>query len=381
MIQLHSRGEPDSVQVPIVGVVRWARDSEVLGVYKTREEAFGEAFAPRAVVRTRVGTAPSSWSELNLPTVIVEDSIQPLSNGDVISLTTSGRVDTMFRGGSDHNSLFVTEQCNSYCLMCSQPPRRVDDLEHFLTLNARAVGLMPKDVRYLGITGGEPTLLGTRLADLVKLCRSALPDTYLTILSNGRRFADGSLANAIAATADDHVLFTIPLYADNELRHDYIVQASGAFNETVMGFYNLAALGVRSEVRVVLHRESVDRLPQLARFIQNNLPFVEQVAFMGLEMTGLARANEDLLWIEPPEYMPGLFEAIDHLSSFGIRASIYNLPRCVVPKSLWPFLRLSISDWKREYLPACSGCSERNHCGGLFGTSSRLSLSLRPFSS
>jgi His-Xaa-Ser system radical SAM maturase HxsC len=235
---------------------------------------------------------------------------------------------------------------------------------------------MPQQLQYLGITGGEPTLLGTRLADLLRLCRQILPQTQLAVLSNGRRLADSALATAIGAAADERMLFTIPLYADNELRHDYIVQAAGAFNDTMLGFYNLAAVGVRSEVRVVLHRESIDRLPQLARFIQRNLPFVEQVAFMGLEMTGLARAHEDLLWIEPPDYMPRLAEAVNHLASLGTRVSIYNLPRCLVTEPLWPYLRQSISDWKREYLPVCAGCAERSECGGLFGTSSRLSCLL-----
>jgi His-Xaa-Ser system radical SAM maturase HxsC len=232
---------------------------------------------------------------------------------------------------------------------------------------------MPSSVEVLGITGGEPTLLGERLADLISLCRSALPSTQIEILSNGRRFAKPAFAQTISRVADEHVLFTIPLYADNAPAHDYVVQASGAFVETVSGLYNVAALGVRCELRVVLHRETVNRLPQLARFIQKNLPFVEQVAFMGLEMVGLARANEPTLWIEPPEYMEALNEAVEHLTTFGMRCSIYNLQRCLVPTNLWPYCRISISDWKREYAEECNGCSARSECGGLFGTSSRVS--------
>jgi His-Xaa-Ser system radical SAM maturase HxsC len=378
MIRLSSRGIVEGVDTPIVGVVRWIRNGDLLAVFKSRADALGDTREAAALV-CRVGvTVPDSDGLTFLPRLTVPDEIQPLADGDVVALQPYGRIDTMFRSNSLHNTLFITEQCNSYCLMCSQPPRRVDDLDHFLMLNSRTVRLMPSDVPVLGITGGEPTLLGPRLADLVRLCRSALPSAQIDILSNGRNLADERLAATIAASADERVLFTIPLYADNAIRHDYVVQAEGAFNETVLGFYNLAALGVRSEVRVVLHRESVQRLPHLARFAQKNLPFVEQVVFMGLEMIGLARAHEERVWIEPPEYMPALHEAIDHLVSLGMRVSIYNLPRCLVPPALWPYLRQSISDWKREYLPACQRCSERMECGGLFGTSSRLSSLLHP---
>jgi His-Xaa-Ser system radical SAM maturase HxsC len=378
MIALSSRGTAHGMESTLVGVARWHTPGEVLGVYRSRAELDTSAATPAAVVLSSGTEVPPDWAALRVPQVVLGGAIQPLSTGDVVALQPSGRVDTLFRGGSHHNSLFVTEQCNSYCLMCSQPPRRVEDLEYFLTLNARAVRLMPLDVEILGITGGEPTLLGSRLADLLRLCRSALPTAQIDVLSNGRRLAAWELAAGIGEVSDDRMIFTIPLYADNPLRHDYVVQSPGAFNETIRGFYNLANAGVRSEVRVVLHRESVQRLPQLARFVQKNLPFVEQVAFMGLEMTGLARAHEDLLWIEPPEYMPTLTEAVQYLADLGIPASIYNIPRCLAPAALWPHLRRSISDWKREYLPACDGCQERAACGGLFGTSSRLSAFIRP---
>lgn len=374
MIRLSSRGVAARVNSPIVGVVRWLSAGNVVGVFRSRADALGNgSVLPAAIICAAGASIRTSDALAELPRVTVAEEIQPLATGDVVAVHESGRIDTMFRVESNHNSLFVTEQCNSYCLMCSQPPRRVDDLEHHLTLNVRALRLMPDNVAVLGITGGEPTLLETRLADLIRLCRITLPAAQIEILSNGRKLADEKLAVAIAASSDNNVLFTIPLYADNSLRHDYIVQAEGAFNETILGFYNLASLGVRSEVRVVLHRESVTRLPQLARFVQKNLPFVEQVAFMGLEVTGLARAHGELLWVEPPDYMEALQEAIDHLVGFGVRASIYNLPRCLVPPRLWPYLQHSISDWKREFGEVCNGCRERTNCGGLFGTSSRVS--------
>lgn len=315
------------------------------------------------------------------PGVEALGSLEHLGAGDIVAVHPSGRVDTLFRTSSPNNSLFVTERCNSRCLMCSQPPRPVDDIDYFFALNTALVSMLPASLPTLGVTGGEPTLLGSKLVELIRHVMSALPGTQLEILSNGRAFSRGAFAMEVAGVATERTLFTIPLYSDYAPQHDYVVQARGAFAETVTGLHNLARFGVRAEIRVVLHRQSVDRLPALARFIHRNLPFVEHVAFMGLEHTGYARLHDDLLWIEPPEYAVPLQDAAEYLTAFGFPVSLYNLQHCLVPQALWPHLRTSISDWKREYLPGCDACALRSECGGVFGTSRRQSAFLRPISS
>src|SRR5450755_1812421 len=42
-----------------------------------------------------------------------------LTDDDVVQLAPSGIVRVLFRRSSRHNTILVTEQCNSYCLMCS----------------------------------------------------------------------------------------------------------------------------------------------------------------------------------------------------------------------------------------------------------------------
>jgi MoaA/NifB/PqqE/SkfB family radical SAM enzyme len=84
------------------------------------------------------------------------------------------------------------------------------------------------------------------------------------------------------------------------VRHDYVVQSVNAFNETVRGILNLKSLDRRVEIRVVIHKQTIDRLVRLCEFIARNLLFVDHVALMGLEITGFTRANLDDLWIDPP---------------------------------------------------------------------------------
>ena len=99
-----------------------------------------------------------------------------------------------------------------------------------------------------------------------------------------------------------------------------------------------------------------------------NFPFVSQVAFMGLEMTGFARANKELLWVEPDSYAEQLASAVEYLTVRNIKASVYNLQLCLMPRSLWPFMERSISDWKNEYEPECNNCEVRDMCGGFFSS-------------
>ena len=92
---------------------------------------------------------------------------------------------------------------------------------------------------------------------------------------------------------------------------------------------------------------------------------------MGLEITGYTKANLNELWIDPYDYMKELEESVLFLSNRNINVSIYNTPLCLLPFSLWPYNRKSISDWKNIYLDECGKCAIINECGGLFESSSK----------
>jgi hypothetical protein len=85
-------------------------------------------------------------------------------------------------------------------------------------------------------------------------------------------------------------------------------------------------------------------------------------------MTGFAKANNDALWIDPFDYRQELYEAATLLDDFGLRTSIYNHQLCMIDRRIWPLAVKSISDWKNEYRPECSGCSVMEQCGGFFAT-------------
>jgi His-Xaa-Ser system radical SAM maturase HxsC len=299
-----------------------------------------------------------------VPWVSLEGDSRITKSGDVIELDPiRQRVAVRYRRGDNGNVLFATERCNSYCLMCSQPPRDVEDgwrVRQLLDL----IELVDPDEPSLAISGGEPTLLGDGLVDVVKRCSETLPDTHVHILSNGR-LRDPSL-HAKFDGLHPNLSWGIPLYGDHYGLHDYVVQSEGAFAETLRGLYALQAARQRVEIRVVLVRPTFERLAQLARFIWRNLPFVEHVALMGIEPVGFAKAHQRDLWADPADYCEILRDAVDILDMAGIPVSLYNLPLCTIERSLWGHAAKSISTWKNDYLPACSTCSVKDRCGGFF---------------
>jgi His-Xaa-Ser system radical SAM maturase HxsC len=290
-----------------------------------------------------------------------------LSEGDVVVISERGYVRTLYRRDSPHNFIFATDRCNSYCLMCSQPPRDADETG-IVERHLRLIDLIDPETKELGITGGEPTLLGEGLIRMIAACRDRLPRTALHILSNGRAFANQQFARAISEVTHPDLMIGVPLYADVDVTHDFVVQSRGAFRETVRGLHRLGAAGVRVEIRVVVHRATVDRLPQLAEYIYRNLTFVSQVALMGLEITGFTIPNLDTLWIDPADYQHQLRTAAMFLAARGVRVAIYNHQLCTLDRELWPFAVRSISDWKNEYLPECERCLARQMCGGFFAS-------------
>ncbi|HME71123.1 MAG TPA: His-Xaa-Ser system radical SAM maturase HxsC, partial [Myxococcota bacterium] len=273
----------------------------------------------------------------------------------------------------------VTEQCNHYCLMCSQPPKEVDDSWIVREL-LEVIPLISTETRSIGFTGGEPTLLGDSFLQVLHLAAAYLPHTSVHILSNGRRFADAEFTRRYADIRHADMMVGIPIYSDLSTVHDYVVQADGAFDETIRGILNLHLERQPIEVRVVLHKQTVDRLPRLAEFLTRNLTFIDHVALMGLEMTGFTRANLDDLWIDPVDYQRQLYEATTILADARMKVSIYNHQLCVLDRRLWPFAAKSISDWKNEYMPECEGCREKGACGGFFASARlRYSDHIQPF--
>lgn len=361
----------DHTANPFVGVI-----TEDLDMYQPRRNSY------IAIVKSETVDIPQGFklvlvtSTFSIPNashngdvVILDSSLDYLKEGDVIRFDPrSLSISVIYRLGANANSLLTTERCNSFCLMCSQPPRDIDDSYRAEDI-LNAIPLISQSAHEIGLTGGEPTLLGDHFIKILYSLKKNLPKTSVHVLTNGRTLANIEFAKEISEVAHSDVMFGIPLYSDIAHIHDFVVQADGAFDETIRGILNLKTFSQKVEIRIVIHKQTFERLQHLAEFISRNLLFVDHVALMGLEITGFTRANLDELWIDPINYQDQLKAAVSILDAAGIRTSIYNLQLCLLPEELWPYSVKSISDWKNEYISECSACAVNDRCGGFFESS------------
>ena len=298
------------------------------------------------------------------PYCIVED-IADFHEGDVVVINAKGEIIFVYEINSNHNALMATERCNHRCIMCPQPP--ILQEKDKTLFNLKLISLFDKNTQEIGITGGEPTLIGDNLFTLINHIKKELPKTAISILSNGVKFADKEYAMKLAMCKHQDLQIDIPLFSDIAEEHNRIVGAK-TFYKTVQGLYNLALFRQRIGLRVVIHRKTYKRLPQLADYIYHNFPFVAQVAFMQMETTGLAKENFNELWIDPYDYNTELREAILLLADRGMKPYIYNAQLCILSEDIRCYAQQSISDWKDIYIPECDGCMLRGQCAGFFAS-------------
>ena len=308
------------------------------------------------------GTESSQYQ--NLPQFILSDCATELRENDVLLIEASGSATLLYRFGWKSNSLLLTEQCNCRCVMCPQPPK--SDKEDGVDFSLKLVEMMHPDTRFIGITGGEPTLKWAGLLDVIEKCRSRMPSASIQLLSNGRLFNDFQKSEEIGNIGGKALFVGVPLYSDAESIHDYIVGVPGAYWETLNGIYNLSTAGVAIELRIVVTKINFRRLNEWASFVYRTLPFVDHIAIMALEPIGFALDNIEMLWIDPEDYLFELEQAISTFSRRNMSVSLYNFQRCTMPKRFWKLAKQSISGWKRTYSDLCNECVEQTSCGGFF---------------
>lgn len=323
------------------------------------------------------GTRKITVDEGQTTIVELDHQLSHLDDGDVIAVR-AGRARVLYQKRSNHVWLLTTERCDNYCLMCSQPPKRTDDSWLVDELQS-AIALLPPELPSIGFTGGEPLLLGERFIDLLRDVKKLMPDTYVHVLSNGRAFADPILTRSWASLQHSRLSVGIPLYSAVPAIHDYVVQAKGAFDQTVLGIMRLKDAGQRVEIRIVLHRITVERLTSTCRWIARNMPFVDHVALMGLENTGFAIANTKELWVDPYDYRYELRDATQVLVQGGVKFSVFNLPLCLLLEETRMYAVKSISEWKNDFPEVCAGCGAKTDCAGFFSSGRpRISNAISP---
>ena len=293
--------------------------------------------------------------------------------GDVFSINERGIVGELFASESDSNSLVITPKCNSNCIMCPIPEavRRTGITSPTREL-LEIIRYLPRTAKHITITGGEPTLIGEGFFDILRAFQYDFDTTAFQLLTNGRVFSDFEYTTKFVDCIPEILEIGIPVYGFDATSHDSITRTPNSFVQTVAGIKNLLYYNCNVEIRIVLTKMLIDNMNEIVDFLIEKLSEVNIVTIMGLEMTGNAAKNKELVWAPYDELFKKSRTAINKLASHGIDVRLYNFPLCMISEKYWGIANKSISGYKIRYSDECAECDVREICGGVFGSTKTI---------
>lgn len=290
-----------------------------------------------------------------------------LRHGDVVQISDRGGFRLLHDGSSPSGLIFVTNHCNSNCIMCPDSEKarmRPDSCQLERTLEY--ISLLPSDLLHLDITGGEPTLLKYDLITVLELLSETYTDTEKLMLTNGRSFADRAYAAEFGKFSGKNLRIEIPVHGETAELHDRIAGCTGSFEQTRAGIRNLLKNGIPVGIRIVVSRLNYQHLNEVIDWIAAEYPAIRYVNLMGLELLGNAYKNRETVWVEFDEVREPLQRALYRCLARGIEPRLFNYPLCLFERKYWYCYRNSITDYKIRYFEDCDACAEKGRCGGFF---------------
>ncbi|MBI4802328.1 MAG: radical SAM protein [Elusimicrobia bacterium] len=274
-------------------------------------------------------------------------------------------------------------KCNNKCVMCTnlgefaaQPPsryglkRQIEKLERYLKGFGRIYLKNADKADFISLTGGEPTL-HPDFFKLLAYFRKRLPETDISLLSNGRRFADKGFTERFLKIARPPFTVAVSIHGSSASAHDRVAGIKGAFSRTVKGLENLFAGlkgggGAGVEIRLVLHRLNIGEFKKTLAFLLERFPAPEfyRVVAIHYEIEGLAFENHKRLALKLSA-SAGTVNATAGLIAKFPDFRLYHFPLCLVKKELRSKCRITLPAEDRIYPPKCAGCRARKKCPGL----------------
>jgi len=296
--------------------------------------------------------------------------------------------------------LALTYRCNNDCAHCYNARER--DYPEMTTDQWKRVldRLWELAIPHVVFTGGEPTLRD----DLPELIAHAEKNGQITGLNtNGRRLSNADYLQRLVDAGLDHIQITLESH-DTQI-HDFMVQAKGAWRQTIAGLRNALDSPLFVMTNTTMLRENSAYLADTLDFLgglgvptiglnaliysghgltvgtglsENELPPLLEIA---RERT--ARYDQRLIWYTPTQYCH--FDPMQlELGVKGCTAALYNM--CVEPDgavipcqsyyqplgnlitepwgNIWNH-SLAVSLRERQNLPAkCNSCTLLAECGG-----------------
>ncbi len=274
----------------------------------------------------------------------------------------------------------VVRHCNHFCGFCSNPTTPYT--HDFSSMKVLVDDFVERGYFGVILTGGEPSLH----PELPKICAYAREQgLHVRMITNGHRLADEKFAKdmADAGLSLVHVsIYSVRPEIEARLRgtEDTLPRAFAAME-------NAHRFGVDVNVNCVINKLNADHLDGNIRYYLEHHPYVRHFVWNNLDPSmGRAEVNQAQFTPRLADFELSLTRAMRLLSRSGRTFRVEKVPLCYMGEFAWAstetrkivkgeerivhFLDAKQTvrqiDWEHIYADACSACSLRHICGGLF---------------
>lgn len=216
----------------------------------------------------------------------------------------------------------INVACNQHCFFCNTDHtaenihEKRDGVLDYISRN--------RDVLYLSITGGEPTI-NPNLFRYIRHARAVgIPRVILQ--TNAMMAAYEAYADKLAAAGLTGAF--VSLHAPEARVSDKITRTPGGWDLTVKGLGNLLERGVEIGLNTVINGANYTLLPDHARFVAERFPDLVDITLSYVAPTGYCEVNAKNI-PKIADVQPYLFEAIDILVDAGVTVKLPD--RCGIP--------------------------------------------------
>jgi len=236
--------------------------------------------------------------------------------------------------------------CNNKCLFCVQGDKRYDYPDKSTVEVKKILDGAREDADSIVFTGGEVTVRKD-FPELVAHAKT-LGFRVIQIQTNGRAFASMPYAEKIVEAGGNE--FSPAIHGHTPELHDYLVNAKGAFKQTVKGIQNLKALGQPVIMNSVITRPNYRHLPDTARlFVALK---VDQFQFAFVHALGSAEKFFDQIVPRKPLVEPYVKRGLTIGIKGGLRVMTEAIPYCFmrgfepyVAEKYIPRTKIIDADW------------------------------------
>ena len=198
----------------------------------------------------------------------------------------------------------ITSRCNARCSMC-----RVWQSNGRDCLRPAHIAKLPKSLRTVNITGGEP-FLHPQLPDFVSSVRRHLPGAIATISTNG--LLSGRIGDMAAdlLARDRHLRIAVSLDGPAEI-HDRIRGVPGAFDRAIETIERLKEIGFTGlRMAMTLSQANSDQLLPMADLASK---FDLELSFVPAHSSAVHFLNADIAPPNPEVLLPQLETFVSRL--------------------------------------------------------------------